>query len=464
MHSGRSRDNLDPSGEWETVRGYAFRWGLRKERNPGAEFMKRLIMAMAVLFFATFPAWPQTLDDLTNDGKNTDNVLNYGMSYRQNRYSSLKQIDKSNVKRLVPIWNLSLDNQWGEQAQPLVYDGVMYVTDAKATVAIDVETGKQIWKTPVDWPPDMTRVVCCGVSNKGPAILDGRLFRTTLDAFVIAIEMKTGKEIWRQQAADWKQGYSMNAAPLIADGVVITGISGAEYGTRGFLDGWDPETGAQLWHRYTIPGPGDKGIETWPAGDAYLHGGGSTWITGSYDPELDFVYWGTGNAGPWNPTKRPGDNLYTASLLALRPKTGEIVWHFQFTPHDMFDYDATWEPILADMQVGGQARKVVMQLNRNGFLYVLDRTDGKLLSAKPYEKVNWATSINLETGRPAESDVSKKLLAGEKVELWPSTRGGKKWPHAAFNPGTGLHYADTQHMARLYHLVPLIPNAPWTRI
>ena len=425
--------------------------------------MKPLVIAAFVLLLAMTPASAQTLDDLKNDGKNTDNVLTYGMGYRQNRYSPLKQIDKSNVKRLVPIWNLSLDNQWGEQAQPLVYDGVMYVTDAKATVAIDIETGKQMWKTPVDWPNEMTRVVCCGVSNKGPAILDGRLFRTTLDAFVIALDMKTGKEIWRQQAADWKQGYSMNAAPLVANGVVITGMSGAEYGTRGFLDGWNPETGAHLWHRYTIPGPGEKGVESWPAGDFYLHGGGSTWITGSYDPELDLVYWGTGNAGPWNPTKRPGDNLYTASLLAIRPKTGEIVWHYQFTPHDMYDYDATWEPILADMQVGGQARKVVMQLNRNGFLYVLDRTDGMLLSAKPYEKVNWATSINLETGRPMESDVSKKLLAGEQVELWPSTRGGKNWPHAAFNPETGLLYANTQHMASLYRFVPLEPFAAGMR-
>ena len=425
--------------------------------------MKRLIVVVAALFFVVTSALAQTPEDLKNDGKNTDNVLTYGMGYHQNRYSALKQIDKTNVKRLVPVWNLSLDNQWGEQAQPLVYEGVMYVTDAKASVAIDVETGKQIWKTPVDWPAEMARVVCCEVSNKGAAILNGKLFRTTLDAFVIALDMKTGKEIWRQQAADWKQGYSMTAAPLIANGVLITGMSGAEYGTRGFLDGWNPETGAHLWHRYTIAGPGEKGVESWPAGDAYLHGGGSTWITGSYDSDLDLVYWGTGNAGPWNPAKRPGDNLYAASLLALSPKTGEIVWHFQFTPHDMFDYDANWEPILADMQVGGQLRKVVMQMNRNGFLYVLDRTNGKLLSAKPYEKVNWATSIDMETGRPVESEVSKKLLAGEQVELWPSTRGGKNWPHAAFNPETGLLYANTLHMASIYQFTPLAPFVPGTR-
>jgi len=404
-------------------------------------------VATAILSIAAANA--QSLDELKNDGRNTDNVLTYGMGYQQHRYSPLKEIDKSNVKRLVPIWNLSLDNPWGEQAQPLVYNGVMYVTDAKSTVAIDVETGKQIWKTPVDWPPDTPHVVCCGVSNKGPALLNGKLFRTTLDAHVIALDMKTGKEIWRQKAAEWKEGYSMTVAPLVANGVVITGISGAEFGIRGFLDGWDPESGEHLWRRYTIAGPDEPGGDTWPKGDAYLHGGGSTWITGSYDPDLDLVYWGTGNAGPWNPQSRPGDNLYTASLLAIRPKTGEIAWHYQFTPNDMFDYDACWEPILAELKIQGQTRKVVMQLNRNGFLYVLDRANGKLLSAKPYEKVNWATGIDLETGRPIESDVTKRGRAGEQIELWPSIRGGKNWPHAAFNPETGLLYANTQHAATL---------------
>jgi alcohol dehydrogenase (cytochrome c) len=425
--------------------------------------VKCLAITTVLLLLVRTPALAQTLDELKNDGQNTDNVLTYGMGYQQHRYSPLKQIDKSNVKRLVPIWNLSLDNPWGEQAQPLVYDGVMYVTDAKSTVAIDVGTGKQIWKTPVDWPPEMVRVVCCGVSNKGPALYDGKLFRTTLDAFVVALDRKTGKEIWRQKAAEWKDGYSMTVAPLIANGVLITGISGAEFGIRGFLDGWSPETGAHLWRRYTIPGPGEKGYETWPPGDAYLHGGGSTWITGSYDPELDLVYWGIGNAGPWNPAKRPGDNLYTASLLAFRPKTGEIVWYYQFTPNDVFDYDSTLEPILADIKIGDQERKVVMELNRNGFLYVLDRTNGKLLSAKPYEKVNWATHIDMQTGRPVESDLAKKLRVGEQIELWPASKGAKNWPGAAFNPETGLLYANTMHSGRLYRFVPVGPFVPGMR-
>jgi alcohol dehydrogenase (cytochrome c) len=425
--------------------------------------MARVLYLAAALFIGgTVSA--QTLDDLRNDGRNPDNVLTYGMGWHQNRYSPLKQIDRSNVKRLVPVWSLSLDNQWGEQAQPLVHDGVMYVTNARATVAIDALTGRQIWKNALDWPPETPRVVCCGVSNKGAALLDGRLFRTTLDAHVVALDMKTGKELWRQKAAEWKEGYSMTAAPLIANGVLITGISGAEFGTRGFLDGWEPETGKHLWRHYTIPAPGEPGSETWPANsDAWTHGGGSTWITGSYDPELDVVYWGTGNPGPWASKPRPGDNLFTASILALRPKTGEVLWHYQCTPHDMYDYDASWELILAELDVAGAKRKVAMQLNRNGFLYVLDRTNGKLISARPFERVNWASHVDPETGRPVLTDLPAKLEAGEQVELWPTQRGAKNWPHAAFNPETGLLYANTMHSARLFKHLPAGPFVQGTR-
>jgi alcohol dehydrogenase (cytochrome c) len=424
----------------------------------------RAIASAAILFLTlAAPVSAQTLDELRNDGKNSDNVLTYGMGYGLQRYSPLKQINKATVKRLVPVWNLSLDNQWGEQAQPLVYDHVMYVTDAKSSVAIDVATGKQIWKTPVDWLPETTRVVCCGVSNKGPALYSGKIFRTTLDASVVALDMKTGKELWKQKVAEWKEGYSMTAAPLLAAGVLITGISGAEFGTRGFLDGWDPETGAHLWRRYTIPAPGEPGSETWPKTDAWTHGGGSTWITGSYDPELDLVYWGIGNPGPWSSAPRPGDNLFTASVLAFRPRTGEVIWYYQFTPHDMYDYDASWELILADIAVSGQLRKVVMQLNRNGFLYVLDRTNGKLLSAKPFERVDWASHIDMETGRPVLTNLPGRLEAGEQVELWPTQRGAKNWPHAAFDPESGLLYANTMHSSRLYRHLPVEAFVAGTR-
>jgi len=425
--------------------------------------MKLIAMAAALLLAGINVASAQTLSDLKNDGKNSDNILTYGMGYHQNRYSPLAQINKGNVKRMVPVWTLSLENELGEQAQPLIYDGVMYVSNAKWTVAIDALSGKQIWRTPVEFEPDTPRVVCCGVSNKGVALYNGKVFRTTLNAFVVALDQKTGKEVWRQKAAEWKEGYSQTVAPLIANGVLVTGISGAEFGIRGFLDGWEPDTGKHLWRRYTTAGPDDKGHDTWEPRDAYANGGGSTWITGSYDPDLDLMYWGTGNGGPWNPVARKGDNLYVASIIAVRPKTGEIAWHYQATPNDVYDWDAVWEVILADIKVDGQPRKVAMQMNRNGFLYVLDRTNGKLISAKAFEKVSWATHVDMATGRPVESEDSKKLRAGGTIDMWPSTRGGKNWPHAAFNPNTGLLYANTIHGYSTYRFTDLAPFKPGFR-
>jgi len=413
--------------------------------------MKLIATAFAVLLAASGAVCAQTLEDLKNDGRNPDNILTYGMGYHQQRYSRLDQINKGTVKRLVPVWNLSLDNNWGEQAQPIVYNGVMYVTNARATVAIDVATGKQIWKHSLDWPPETPRVVCCGVSNKGAAIYNGKVYRTTLDAHLLALDAKTGKELWKSKVAEWKEGYSLTLAPLVANGVLITGISGAEFGIRGFIDGWDTETGKQLWRRYTIPARGEKGNETWPQdSNAWQIGGGSTWITGSYDPELDLMYWGTGNPAPWASQSRPGDNLYTSSVLAMRPKTGEIAWHYQFTPNDAYDYDACWELIVADLDVRGRKRKAVMQLNRNGFLYVLDRTNGELISAKAYEKVNWASHVDAKTGRPVETDIAKSIRDMKATEHWPSTRGAKNWQHAAFSPKTGLLYANTMHEGRMY--------------
>jgi alcohol dehydrogenase (cytochrome c) len=264
--------------------------------------MKTFASAACVVLLLGTGATAQTFDDLKKDGNggSTDNILTYGMGYHQQRYSPLKQINKQTVKRLVPAWNLSLDNNWGEQAQPIVYNGVMYVTNAKATVAIDVATGRQIWKQTLDWPPETPRVVCCGVSNKGAAIYNGKVFRTTLDAHVLAYDAKDGKELWKSKAAEWKEGFSFTIAPLIANGVLVTGVSGAEFGIRGFIDGWDPETGKLLWRRYTIPARGEKGNETWPQdNNAWEIGGGSSWITGSYDAELDLMYWGIGNPAPW---------------------------------------------------------------------------------------------------------------------------------------------------------------------
>ncbi|XUM22378.1 methanol/ethanol family PQQ-dependent dehydrogenase [Bradyrhizobium oligotrophicum S58] len=404
--------------------------------------MKRIALAAGLAIFASHGASAQSADQLVKGATDTANVLNYGMGYNLQRFSPLTQINKDNAKNLVPVWNYSLADDRSEESQPLVYQGVLYVTTHNATMAVDAKTGKQIWKSKIDYPAETPRVVCCGIINRGAALYDGKLFRTTLDANVIALDAKTGKELWRQKAADIKEGYSMTVAPLVADGVVLTGISGAEFGTRGFIDGWDPATGKHLWRTHTVPSPDEPGGDTWK-GDTWKLGGGSTWITGSYDPEQNTVFWGVGNPGPFNAAVRPGDNLYTCSVLALDPKTGKMKWHFQFSPNNPFDYDAVAEMVLADMNVEGKPTKVLMNANRNGFFYVLDRTNGKLLAANPYVKVNWASSIDLKTGKPVETDVTRDAREGKKVTVYPSILGGKNWEPMSFNPQTGLAYANT---------------------
>jgi alcohol dehydrogenase (cytochrome c) len=414
------------------------------------------IAALALSLSAGSTAsFAQSAEELIQGSRNGDNVLNYGMGYDQHRYSLLTQINKDNVKKLVPVWNLSLENDLGEQGQPMVYNGVMYVADAKWTLAIEVATGREIWRTPVAFDPATPRVVCCGSSNRGVVLYHGKVLRGTLDAYLVALDQKTGQQIWKTKVEEWKNGFSIISAPQLAHGVLITGISGAEFGIRGFLDGYDPDTGVRLWRRFTIPEQGEKGSETWPAGEASSHGGGSTWITGSYDPKLDLVYWGTGNSAPWNPTSRGGDNLYTASVLAIRPKTGEIVWYYQLVPNEMFDLDATWEWIIADIAVKGKPRQVLMHMSRGGFLYVVDRTNGELISAEPFEKITWASHVDLKTGRPEESQLAKNYRAGEQIELWPGQWGAKNWAHAAFNPDTGLLYANTMHNSRLVKMEPV---------
>jgi alcohol dehydrogenase (cytochrome c) len=416
--------------------------------------MKWLALAAGFIILApVVGASAQTTDQLVKGATDTSNVLNYGMGYNLQRFSPLSQINKDNAKNLVPVWNYSFADDRSEESQPIVYQGAIYVTSHNATMAVDVKTGKQIWKTKVEYPAETPRIVCCGIINRGAAIYEGKLFRTTLDANVIALDAKTGMEVWRQKAADIKEGYSMTVAPLVADGIVLTGISGAEFGTRGFIDGWDPATGKHLWRTNTIPSPDEPGGDTWK-GDTWKLGGGSTWITGSYDPELNTVYWGVGNPGPFNAAVRPGDNLYTCAVLALEPKTGKIKWHYQFSPNNPFDYDSVAEMVLADLNIGGKPTKVLMDANRNGFFYILDRTNGKLLAANPYVKVNWASSIDMNTGRPVETDVVKDAREGKKVVVYPSILGGKNWEPMSFNPQTGLAYANTLAFGGHYKTEP----------
>jgi alcohol dehydrogenase (cytochrome c) len=419
--------------------------------------MKNICLCVGLMGLGASLGWSQATQDLVNDGTNTENVTTHSMGYDRKSYSPLKQINKSNVKRLVPIWSTSLMNDQGELAAPAIYNGVMYVINGKWTFAIDVETGRQIWRTPVELEPGIQRAAY----NRGaPAIYNGKLFRVTVDNHVLALDMATGKEVWNQKFADAKDGYYSTSAPIVANGVLISGVAGGESTTRGFLDGWDPDTGKKLWRRYTIPAPGEPGSETWPKNsDAWSQGGGPTWRSGSYDPQLDLVYWGVGNAEPYDPRTREGlDSLFTNSVLAIRPKTGEIACYFQYTPNDVYDVDATDEQVLADIQVGGQPRKVMIQANKNGFLYVLDRTNCKLIAAHPLVKVNWATEIDLKTGRPALTDVYKRFAAGEEVEVWPS-RGTNAVP-IAFNPTAGLIYASTWNIPRIQKIAPPRPVVP----
>jgi len=413
--------------------------------------MKNVYVFVTLLVLCSWTALTQSLDELLHDGRNTENVITQSMGYDRKSYSPLKQINKSNVKRLVPVWNASMMNDSGELAAPAIYNGVMYVINGKWTFALDVETGRQIWRTPVTLEAGVTRVP---INRGAPTIYNGKLFRVTIDNHLVALDMKTGKELWNQKYADWREGYYSTSAPIVANGVLISGMAGGESTTRGFLDGWDPETGRKLWRRYTIPAPGEPGSESWPKNtDAWKYGGGPTWRSGSYDPELDLVYWGTGNAEPYDPRPRESkDSLYTSSVLAIRPKTGEIACYFQYTPNDIYDVDGTDENVLADIRIGGQLRKVMIQANKNGFLYVLDRTNCKLIAAHPYVKVNWATGIDLTTGRPVLTDLQKKFLAGEKVEIWPS-RGTNAVP-IAFNPSTGHIYAATWDIPRIQALAP----------
>jgi alcohol dehydrogenase (cytochrome c) len=420
--------------------------------------MKAAILSaslLSMMLSASASAYAQSAADLRDAAKTPDRVLTYGMSYNQQRFSTLNQIDRQTVKRLVPAWSYSLDSSNGEESQALVMGGVMYITSHDKTVALDAVTGKEIWKTMAAYPPETTKVVCCGIVNRGGALYGGKFFRTILDGRVQALDAKTGKEIWNVRSGDPKDGLAMTGAPLVANGVVITGVAGSEFSARGYIEGYDSETGARLWRRYTVPRPGEPGAETWPD-NAARASGGSTWTTGSYDPDLDLVYWGVGNPSPWNALDRKGDNLFTDTIMAVRPKTGEMVWYYQTSPNDPFDYDNVQALVLAELNIGGVPRKVVMQAARNGFFYVLDRSNGKLLAANKYVKATWADHIDMETGRPVWSEGTKQILDHvAKIQNWPFIGGGTNWYPMSFSPLTGLAYVNTSNIGVEYEPLPV---------
>jgi alcohol dehydrogenase (cytochrome c) len=426
-------------------------------------------LAAWVMCLVGAAAWAQSADELHNN-RNTDNVLSFGMSPDLKMWSPLRQINKSNVKRLVPVWHFSTANNNGELSQPTVYNGVMYVVNAEWTFAIDVATGRQIWSTPVNYDRGALRVASTGAIMRGAAtIYDGKLFRQTLDAHVVALDMKTGKEVWKTKFCEtYAEGCRGVIAPQVFNGVLVSGMSGGDSTTRGFVDGYDPNTGQRLWRTWTIPAPGEKGSETWPHKtwpDAWKYGGGATWQSSSYDAELDLLYIGTGNAQPYNPKYRDGmDSLCTTCVLALKPKTGEVAWFYQTIPNDVFDFDANAEWMIADLRIDGKMRKVLISAHKGGFLYVLDRTNGQLIAANPYVRVNWASHIDLKTGRPVMTDLIDRALKGDMVDVFPSR--GTNATLIAFNPKTSLVYANTWNLARVMKYVDVkhIPGGNTTGI
>lgn len=417
--------------------------------------MKRLLIALALSTCCSM-ASAQTAEEILNDGKNTDNVLSHGLGYHARMWSPLKHINKSNIKRLVPLWHFSLSNDMGELAQPTVYNGVMYVVNGNWTYAIDVASGKQIWRTPVTYDRAALRVTTGGAYLRGHAtIYNGKLFRQNIDGHIQALDMKTGKEIWKTKFGEWKESYGGIVQPIVANGVVISGMAGGDRTARGFIDGYDPDTGKQLWRRWTIPAPGEPGSETWPnkeLPDAWKYGGAATWQPVTYDPELDLVFVGTGNAEPYNPKYRAHmDSLFAASVLAIRPKTGEMVWYYQFLPNDSFDFDATAENIVAEIQVDGKPRKVLINVNKNGFVYVLDRTNGRPIAAHPFTAQNWAKHIDLKTGRPVLTDLLDRAIKGETIDLNP--RLGTNATLSAYNQRTGMLYLNSWELIRVMKFV-----------
>ena len=330
---------------------------------------------------------PVTHERLLNSDAEPENWLMYSGNYFSQRYSRLSQIDKENAGQLEMQWAFQLEALDRAETTPLVVDGVMYVTESPSNViALDARTGSQYWRYNHELPEEMN--FCCGRNNRGVAVLGDRLYMTTLDAHIVALDAKTGTVLWDSEVADEGTGYSITGAPLIVGDKIMTGVGGGEYGIRGFVDAYEAETGELAWRLYTIPGPDHPDNVTW-AGNSWRTGGSSSWMTGSYDPELNLVYWGTGNPGPdWNGDVRMGDNLYSDAVLAINPDTGEMVWYFQFTPHDVHDWDSTQIPILADSEFGGRQRKLMLWPNRNAFFYVLDRETGEFLLGEPLCKAN----------------------------------------------------------------------------
>ncbi len=374
-----------------------------------------------------------TYDRLVRAAQEPRNWLTYSGNYTGQRYSTLGQITPENVKTVEQKWVFQAESLQKFETSPLVIDGIMYLTQPpNDVIALDGKTGRAYWI--YQYRPAPESRVCCGQVNRGLAVLGDVLFMATIDAHLVAIDVRSGKPLWNTKVADYDAGYAMTLAPLVVKDKVIVGVAGGEYGIRGFLAAYDAKTGKEAWRFYTIPGPGEPGHDTWPADDSWMHGGAPIWVTGSFDPELNLTYWGVGNPGPdWNPSQRKGANLYADSVVALDADTGKLKWHFQFTPNDPYDYDSVQIPVLADVAWNGRPRKLMFWANRNGFFYALDRTTGEFLSGHPFVKMNWASGLD-DAGKP----VTTPQPPG--APIFPGVQGGTNWYSPSFSPRTELFY------------------------
>ena len=423
--------------------------------------MKRTLLSLLVMA-ATAHVGAQGVTDamIANDAATPDNVLSWGLGTQGQRHSSLTGINARNINRLVPAWSMSFggEKQRGQQSQPLVHNGKMFVTASYSRIyAVDSKTGKKLWKYEHRLPEGI--MPCCDVINRGAALYDNLVIFGTLDAQLVALDQNTGKVVWREKIDDYAAGYSYTAAPLIAEGLLMTGVSGGEFGVVGRVEARDPKTGKLVWNRPVVEGHmgykdgKENGITgttnaTWP-GETWKTGGAATWLGGSYDPKTGLAYFGTGNPGPWNSHVRKGDNLYSTSTVAIDPKTGKIVWHYQNTPNDGWDYDGVNEFVTFDMD----GQRVGAKADRNGFFYVNDAATGKLINAFPFvKKVTWATGIDLKTGRPNFDPANRPGdptgpggdgTKGKSVFSAPGFLGGKNQMPMAYSPKTGLFYVPT---------------------
>lgn len=401
-------------------------------------FVAMLVMAGGAFAADYKPVTNARLENAAND----NGWLMYRRDYASTGYAPFKNINTGNVTGLKQVWDYKTAFEQGHESPAIVNGDYMYITTPKnELVAFQASTGKQLWKYQHDLSQVGLKTVCCDVVNRGVALYGDNVYMATLDNYVVALDGKTGKVVWKKQVMPADVGYAMTLAPLVVKGKIIVGESGGEYGARGFIIALDANTGKQVWKQYTVPSPDEPGGKTWPKG-AYKTGGGGAWLTGSYDAQTDTLFWGVGNPGPWLATLRPGDNLYTDSVIAMNPATGKIKWHFQYTPNDTWDYDGTNETVLTDIDYKGKSYKGLVSASRNGWFYAIDRTNGKLIYMKKFVT---ATSVNGSKDGKVTTDPAMRPDVDKEVFTCPSFLGGKNWWPISVDPQTRLAYVPTMH-------------------